>query len=224
MDTLIEFAKTHWTEISAILTIFISIVSFKAKDLFAIILSNRVKTRDLPLFNNLEKSITSLEGYSIIKNREVFRLMIKIKLNCWIEESHKLANILDNAKFMNGNKLRNLLDDYLINTVKAYRNEWTNRGIPTEVQNIFNEKHREKIDQFDDAITFITLNRYLYPSKMSKITAVFDKLDMLLYATKTDLLEICTQEYFNGRLSGIEFNGVPLSDDVYKLFLEEEKK
>lgn len=224
MNTIIEFIKANWTEISAIIATLLTFAGYKAKDWFVFFQTSRVKAIDLPLMENLEKSILSIEGYTIMKHREAFRLLIKIKLNSWIEQSKKLAEELDNTKYINANKMRKRLNRYLTDTVKDYRKEWDNRNIPIEVQNIFNEKHASKIEAFEDAITFITLNKYLYPNKMVKITAIFDKLDTLLSNTKSDLLEICTQEYYNGRLSGIEFNGLPLSDNDYNVFVKKENQ
>jgi hypothetical protein len=65
-------------------------------------------------------------------------------------------------------------------------------------------------------------NDTMYFAYKAKAIATFDKLDTLLIETKLDLLEICTQEKFNGRFKAIKYKEVPISDVEYQEYLKKQ--
>jgi len=218
----INFFKNNWESFSPIFLAITGFLGFYAKKIWLEFKSNQFKLEFHSLFDNLRTSINDLDNYSINANREVFRDMVSVKFRIWLNEGEKLAIELDKKRLL-PNRLMNKMKKWSNQTIHLYKNEWSNKDIDNVVITIFNEKHKSKIDLFNDAIIFISLNKSMYITHKSRCVAIFDKLDTLLIETKLDFLEICTQEKFNGRLDGLKFKGIPLSDKDYAEFISENK-
>ena len=149
--------------------------------------------------------------------------MVLVKLQIWNDEGKKLAITLDKKK-RPANRLRSKFRTWANETISLYKASWQAKDIDDVPITIFNEIHKPKIDTFNESINFISLNKAMYITYKIRCMAIFDKLNTLLIETKVDFLEICTQKNFNGRLNGLKYKGIPLSDKEYSEFILKDKK
>ncbi len=209
--------------IEVLTAVFLAVGGILVNKIYIIAKTSKVNIANHRLFTSLHQAKIEIGNWIVPENREIIRQMLLVKIDAWLIKGVEFAKYLDkNAWKMNKRLLKTEIDTWTMSVIDAYTQSWRNDKIHQNLISKINTNHQSKIDFFVQYIQEAVYSDIYITNKL-KVNSVFDILATLLAETKNDFLDLIFMKEFNGDLKGVEFNGIPINDKEYKLYLETKK-